>query len=122
MNTSTDCTVPWNINNSNICTNSKDAMKALAMAEYVTNIGIQKCQNWCQSMPMKISEASSMIGLTSSITFYFQSLIPTSTEKNLYTFLSLFAEVGGYTGIMVGYSLMTFSDTLYDYLKMYRRK
>ena len=66
-------------------------------------------------MPMRFSGGgTSRGGLASSLTLIFQPILTLHTEKYLYTFLNLFAEVGGYVGIMVGYSLMTLIDTLYD--------
>ena len=115
--TLTNCTVPWAKNNTNICSDPNDARRALSMAEYITSVGTRDCPNWCQSMPMKFSGGPTKGGFSSSLTFHFQPLIPTSTEKYLYTFLNFFAEVGGYTGIIFGYSLLTFADSLYEKVK-----
>ena len=116
--TKSNCTVPWAKNNSSICTDENDARKALNKAlTIMLPPGLSKCPRWCQSMPIKISGGHGRGNLSSSITFNFQAIVPTSTEKYLYLFSNLFAEVGGYVGIMVGYSLVTLTDTLYDLLK-----
>ena len=116
--TTTHCTVPWARNNSNICTKIEDTNKAHELAEKIVNIDLHECPSWCQSMPMRFSGGgTSKGGLAGSLTLNFQPIITLHTEKYLYTFLNLFAEVGGYVGIMVGYSLMTLTDTLYDICK-----
>ena len=69
--TSTECTVPWAKNNTNICSDPKDARMALSMAEHITSVGLQDCPNWCQSMPMKFSGGPAKGGISSSLTFHF---------------------------------------------------
>ena len=115
--TKTNCTVPWAKNIGNICTEENDAREALSQTLDITSsIGLNTCPRWCQSMPMKISGGYGRGNLSSSITFNFQAIVPTSTEEYLYLFSNLFAEVGGYVGIMVGYSLVTLIDALFDLL------
>ena len=115
--TKTNCSVPWAKNIGNICTDVNDAREALNQALDITSsIGLSKCPRWCQSMPMKISGSYGRGSLSSSITFNFQAIVPTSTEEYLYLFPNLFAEVGGWVGIMVGYSLVTLLDALFDLL------
>ena len=115
--TKTNCSVPWANKIENICTDEYDARKAREKALNITSsIGVSKCPRWCQSMPMKISGGYGRGGLSSSITFNFQAIVPTSTEEYLYLFSNLFAEVGGWVGIMVGYSLVTLIDALFDLL------
>ena len=46
----------------------------------------------------------------------FQPWIETAQERALYTSLSLFAEVGGYVGIFVGYSLLNLAEIIYNIL------
>ena len=43
----------------------------------------------------------------------FHQTISTSHEKILYDRNHLFAELGGYTGMVIGYSLMTLTDNLF---------
>ena len=47
------------------------------------------------------------------ITLNFHQMISTSHEKILYDRNHLFAELGGYTGMVIGYSLMTLTDKLF---------
>ena len=110
--TPTFCTVPWSKNKSNVCNKDEDARIALGMAQKIADVEIQNCENVCTSMPMFFTggSAHSDLGPRPSITFNFQPVIRVNTEKYLYTFLNLFAEVGGYVGMMVGYSFMTFAE------------
>ena len=113
--TPTFCTVPWSKNNSTVCAKEEDARIALAMAQKIADVEIQNCENVCTSMPMVFTggTAHSDLGPRPSITFNFQPVIRVNTEKYLYTFLNLFAEVGGYVGMMVGYSFMTFAESFH---------
>ena len=45
----------------------------------------------------------------------FQPWITVSQEEELYTILSLIAEVGGYVGLMCGYSMLTLIQWIYQW-------
>ena len=47
----------------------------------------------------------------------FQKWIQINVEKKLYPSLTLFAEVGGYVGIFIGYSLLNLVGTMYNFIK-----
>ena len=46
----------------------------------------------------------------------FQKWIKKSEEKLIYTELNLLAEIGGYVGIFLGYSLLNLADNLYNFV------
>ena len=125
-NTSNKCTVPWAFNSSNICNNPEDIEIAKEMVENITKLDIQSCNNPCLSMPTTftgghnarntLSNHKSSISVI-SLELLFQPWISTSVEFDLYTFWSLGAEVGGYVGIMVGYSLLALADHIFSFLR-----
>ena len=114
--TSTSCNVPWAKNNTNICTKSEDVKLALVIVKNITTQGVQECLKVCHSMPMVFTggDAHGKPGKKPAIKLFFQPVVSQSIEKYLYTLLNLFAEVGGYVGIMVGYSLLSFAEYLYE--------
>ena len=46
------------------------------------------------------------------LVLYFQSRIQIGTEHYLYTVHSFFADVGGYVGLILGYSLLNIADVI----------
>ena len=46
------------------------------------------------------------------LVLYFQWRIQIGTEHYLYTVLSLFAEVGGYVSLILGYSLLNIAEVI----------
>ena len=44
------------------------------------------------------------------LVLYFQSKVQTGRENYLYFLLSFFAEVGGYVGLIMGYSLLNLGE------------
>ena len=48
----------------------------------------------------------------------FQPWVKKSKEMLSYTSLSLMAEIGGYVGIFLGYSLLNLADSIYQFLKI----
>ena len=117
--TSDNCTIPWALNNSKICTALKDVQTAYQRVEIIDQDERIDCPKKCVSMPILLTggEVSSRPDEI-SLRLWFQPLIDQSVEKELYTFLSLLAEVGGYVGIFCGYSLLTLIDWLYHKIKI----
>ena len=48
----------------------------------------------------------------------FQPWVKRSKEMLSYTSLSLMAEIGGYVGIFLGYSLLNLADSIYQFLQL----
>ena len=55
---------------------------------------------------------------TSHKIIFSTSSVSKHREVFVYTLLNLLAEVGGYVGIMVGYSLLSFAEYLYERFKI----
>jgi hypothetical protein len=51
------------------------------------------------------------------ITLYFQPRVMRSEEHHLYTVLSLLAEIGGYVGLLLGYSLLHAASSISSFLE-----
>ena len=112
-NTEDGCTAPYVKDAYNICTKQKDILMA---SEIVTNIikhGAHSCNVPCHSVGVDLG-AKNYQNLTivrqpfAVLELY---LLPTAlqtTEKLLYTRLRLLAEIGGYIGLLCGYSLFSF--------------
>ena len=58
------------------------------------------------------------------VSFYFENyIVKEITDSYDYNFISIFSEIGGSLGILVGMSIMTIVECLANFfLKMYRRK
>ena len=107
------CTAPYVKDAENICTKEKDILIA---SEIVTNIikhGAHSCNVPCHSVGVDLG-AKNYQNLTivrqpfAVLELY---LLPTAlqtTEKLLYTRFRLLAEIGGYIGLLCGYSLFSF--------------
>ena len=53
---------------------------------------------------------------------YFDARIMLSEELTLYTSLTLFAEIGGYVGLLLGVSIWNFTAWISDILKLKLQK
>ena len=114
-------------NNSNICTDRNDTSFALDKLQKLMIIPptSEKCLAPCNQLDINIrgerfGEIDLTLGnLTPSIfsILHFQKWIKKREEKFLYTELNLFAEIGGYVGIFLGYSLLNLVDNIYNYTK-----
>ena len=112
--TTDNCTIPWAQNNTNICTTRKNIETALGLIGNIVQERIY-CPKTCLTMPLLltggvIEKPGPKVGLV----LRFQPWIPVSHEEDLYTALSLVAEVGGYVGILCGYSILTLVQWLYQ--------
>ena len=108
-----NCSVPWAVNTS-ICTSTEDVKTAMNMANDITSFGVQDCTKPCQSMPLRVTGGGESRKSYVSMTLKFEPLVTVSTERDLYGIWTMFAEVGGYVGIFVGYSLLSLADYLHS--------
>ena len=132
--TSNNCTVPWSLDSTNICTSEEDSKVALDMTDKIVNSDIQDCPKMCRSMPIALTgggrkwidtESYKCLCLDDDctedtlihLTFEFEPTVTTKRDELIYKPLSLFAEVGGYVGIFVGYSLLGSADYLLGLMK-----
>ena len=113
--------------NAHICTDKNDTSFALDKYQKLLIIPptSEKCLAPCHQLDIHIRGESfgkidlTIGNLTQSIfsILNFQKWIKERKEKLLYTELSLFAEIGGYVGIVLGYSLLNLADNIYNFFK-----
>ena len=105
--TEDECTVPWVLNNSNICSRPDDAVKAFWIGwNRITNQK-EDCLIPCHTLQLFVSGRNSENSSSTDeaqVYLYFAPRIVKTEELYLYSFLSLIAEIGGYVGILLGYS------------------
>ena len=109
--TKDNCTVPWVHQNDKICTNPKDIKAALSISDTRFTNQLQDCHRPCRSSTVDA------VGQTyrkyptwkhGELYVYFAYDVSKSKEHYFYTFYRLLAEVGGYVGLFLGYSLYHF--------------
>ena len=100
---------------------SKNLFMTLAPGLYQEGVRKEKCVQPCDSMsvvfgyPSK-SESANHIGLK----LYFKNHIAVSSSSYTYKILTLFADLGGYLGLLLGYScrdLASIVDMLLNKIK-----
>ena len=117
------CLAPWfpieysinQIGNHTVCSKEKDVNASYWI--YWNQITNQQndCNKPCKSIVVSIGgknynyDESKNFG---SVTFYFSMTSTKTLEHYLYTFTNLFAEVGGYLGLLLGYSCLDFAATM----------
>ena len=108
--------------NSKACTDGTEAARSIILYIKFLRQSSATCL-----IPCKVLTAVSLSGRSGGQVkakdyFYsladieFQPWIETAKERTLYSSLSLFAEVGGYVGIFVGYSLLNLAESIYNIL------
>ena len=111
------------INNSNICTDPSDS--ALAHQKYKKLMYMtpssKECLIPCNQIDINIRrEGFGHIPINETVpvmsVLAVQRWIKKSEEKLIYTELSLLAEIGGYVGIFLGYSMLNVADNLYNFV------
>ena len=103
--------------NSNICTNLNDTLSSVSEHSGFMNIGSGSCLTPCNQLDISIEgvnpKPDSYNRTVTSI--YFEKWVKKHEEMILVTPLSLMAEVGGYVGIFLGYSLLNLADSIYSF-------
>ena len=111
------------LNNSNICTDLSETN--LMWKKYRKLMVIipsrKECLIPCNQMAFditwdgygKISDNETVPVLS---VLNFKKWIKKHEEKLIYTELNLLAEIGGYVGIFLGYSLLNLADNLYNFI------
>ena len=117
--TEDNCTVPWVLKSSRICTKPHDINTTFWIAwNRVTN---QKkdCMIPCHSLQVTVGGKNyqNTTKTKGYLYLYFAPRVPKSTEHFLYTFLSLIAEIGGYVGLLLGYSLFNLAAWTSDLIQ-----
>ena len=111
-----NCTVPWITNKSNICKNHTLAKKAMEIYDLNKQNTERDCPTFCTTFDVFLDPPSIdnywFGNSTAAIKFYFRDKIKNSEEYYLQNELSLFANIGGLLGLMLGISLVNVRDLI----------
>ena len=105
------CTAPWIPNNENICTNPDDVNRTYWIWRDVVTHDLGQCHIPCHFVSVivdakdnhEISDLNSSYAVSS---FYFPSVVTKNMEHEIYCIAKVFAEIGGYLSLFLGYSLL----------------
>ena len=105
-----NCTVPWIPNNENICTGLEDIKTSYFLWRNVVENDFGQCYIPCHLVSVIVDakdnhETSDMNSSYSVSTFYFPPVVTKNVEHEIYDTVRVFAEVGGYLNLFLGYSL-----------------
>ena len=68
------------------------------------------CKKPCHSLEVAIIGSNVLEKNDSKLMLFFKPVVTKSEEKRLYEWRNLFAEIGGYVGVFLGYSLYSLVD------------
>ena len=114
------CTVPWIRNNVRICTKPEDINETFWIAYNRVTNQYNDCDSPCHRLIVDLGakETITLDNQTSAnFHMYFPQKMLVIKENYLYTVLNLLAEIGGYMGLLLGYSLFniaTFVNKIID--------
>ena len=109
------------LDNTKICISLDDRLKSVRGHSKIMHVDSGKCLTPCKILKISMSSFSSQISqFTKNVSgpqmiIHFPKWIEINKENVLYTSLSLLAEIGGYVGIFLGYSLLNLADVVYNY-------
>ena len=98
--------------NSNICTKAKDVNATVWVSQDMLQSIRQYCPSPCYTMQVSASGDNVVQAKAGKpqLILYFQTRIQMGDENYLYPALSLFAEVGGFMGLILGYSILNMAE------------
>ena len=110
------------MDNSNICTKPEDINATMKIAQKMHHSLANVCSSPCTTMQVFAVGDNKMRAKSEhpQLVLVFQSRIQNGQERYLYTFLSLIAEVGGYVGLILGYSLLNAAEFLIALFRKYQ--
>ena len=112
------------IDNSNICNKTSDVNSTVWVAQGMMKSIRSDCYSPCTTMQVS-AKGNNVVPAKAGkpqLVLYFQSRIQTGREQYLYPVLSFFAEVGGYVGLILGYSLLNLAEVIISALDKKMRK
>ena len=109
-NTVDNCTVPYITDDSNICTKPNDINTTFWIAWNRLLNHYKDCNVPCHSTTVNLGAKNHQTKTIEKQSYgllylYYAPRVTKSIEHVLYTPLNLFAEIGGYIGLIMGYSL-----------------
>ena len=107
------CTVPYIKDATTICTKGKDVNIASTIATNLLINGEHVCNHPCRSVTVNLGGKNYQnVSMEQQdfavLDLYFLPLATQNNEKEMYTLLNLWSEIGGYVGLLLGYSLFSF--------------
>ena len=113
----TNCVVPWFPGNYTVCTQENDINTTFSIYwNRITN-QLNDCNTPCKSTVLNIAgknyRKDNSLNYGTGI-FYFSATSTQSKEHYLYTFTSMVAEIGGYLGLLLGYSCLDLASAIRD--------
>ena len=113
------CTSPYFASKENICTNITHSREVIKILDQAKRIFGKRCLHPCKYLQAQFiltEEAGYMYKCKgrkcSRIELNFQAVTKKTTAFYSYDTLSLFAEVGGYLGLLLGYSVYNLTDII----------
>ena len=83
---------------------------------------MRDCLKPCHSLDILVTGQNLYPSDKTFLRLYFKSDVPKSEEKSLYQWRNLFAEIGGYVGIFLGYSCFSFAKFVIAYVDRHYRE
>ena len=119
-----NCTVPWMPIKTKICRDHTSGKKAMDIYKENKHIDQTVCPFLCTRNSVSLDPPTISdywySNTTAVVKLQFQDAIKTSEEYYLHNELSLFANIGGLLGLMLGISLVNVRDLinrLFEYIK-----
>ena len=118
-----NCTSPWGTNKDHICTNETIGFLAHNMyLDYFYHQNATRakifCPKSCHLMELRSGNERRQLQRTingkrsGTITFKLNEIFTVSNDQYTYLWLNFIAEVGGYVGLFLGYSVYHITDAL----------
>ena len=110
------------MDNSNICTKPEDINATMKIAQKMHHSLANVCNSPCTTMQVFAVGDNKFKAKSGhpQLVLVFQSRIQNGQEQYLYTILTLIAEVGGYVGLILGYSLLNVAEFLVALFRKYK--
>ena len=112
------CTTPFGPNKDNICTEEKNATKVLELYKDVFEKHVGNCDNPCSFITTRAIKTGDKVQSLyrgkriAYLAINFNENIKVTTGHQLYSTLSLIAEIGGYVGLFLGVSVKQITDLM----------
>ena len=84
----------------------------ISSGEFFDGDTVDGCQRACNHMDISFGYPSIYDSGDKSLTMYFKATVPVRESHLAYPQSTLFAEIGGYTGLLLGFSLLDFTKVV----------